>query len=237
MSFPTWGQLVESFCSIKKLNPHYEEFARRRYNFAASVDKRSCRLIFLKDVLKSKGNKTLRRNGRFIWCRDLRYEGRNPDGLRSISFTVDKGKKRFEIGENNILCLPSHICVSNNPFSKAKHKTFLPFSSVFSYKNSLAMMAKNSHTNTEDFIQKVEKESPYQPGTLVVPRLGYFQPEGDRQKIDKKILSLDQHPCGIILGRSVESNTYVPREFYRVRFGDTTYERVHPVQMEIINEV
>ena len=30
---------------------------------------------------------------------------------------------------------------------------------------------------------------------------------------------------------------FIGREFYRVRFGDTTYERVHPVQLEIINEV
>ena len=57
------------------------------------------------------------------------------------------------------------------------------------------------------------------------------------KKINKEISSSQEHPCGIILGPSRNDNEYVSREFYRVRFGGTTYEKVHPVQMEIINEV
>ena len=52
-----------------------------------------------------------------------------------------------------------------------------------------------------------------------------------------KSMRQQQHPCGIVLGRSFDRDDYMGREFYRVRFGDTTYERVHPVEMEIINEV
>ena len=237
MVSPTWGELVAQFCSVHANNPHYEDFATRRYNFAASDDKYSCRLIFLKDVLQDKSNKTLCRHGRFVWCRNLRYEGRTESGLRSVSFTVDKGNKRFNIAENNILCLPSSICVSNNRYFKSKQKTFLPFSSVFSYAKSFNLMVKNSDKNRDSFLDEITKDNPYKPGTLVVPRLGYFQPQINPEKLISS-LSLSQHPCGIILGRSAAgSDAYVTREFYRVRFGDTTYERVHPVQMEIINEV
>ncbi len=234
---PTWGKLFESFCSVRGTNSHYEHFASRRYNFAASTDHRSCRLIFLKPVLVNKDNKTLSRNGRFIWCRNLLYEGRNSEGVRSISFTVDKGKKRFHVGENNILCLPSNVCVSHNRFFKSKKKTFLSFSTVFSYKNSFNMMVKNSNYTSEELGDLLNRDNPYSPGTLVSPRVGYFHPDIDPKKLNKEVMEDSQHPCGIILGPSGVENDYVSREFYRVRFGNTTYERVHPVQMEIINEV
>jgi hypothetical protein len=237
MQFPTWGELVNNFCSVKEPNIYYEDFATRRYNFAASVDNRSCRLIFLKDVLNNNENKTLRRKGRFIWCRNLKYEGRNFEGVRSISFTVDRGNKRFHVGENNILCLPSSICVSNNRFFRSKQKMFLPFSSVFSYKSSLSLLAKSSDCEAEEFAQLIRNHNPYTPGSLVRPRIGYFYPNINPDKLNKEISSDNEHPCGVILGSYSCDNNYVGREFYRVRFGDTTYERVHPVQMEIINEV
>ena len=47
----------------------------------------------------------------------------------------------------------------------------------------------------------------------------------------------EKHPYGIILAPSIGNADYCGREFYRVRFGHTTYERVHPVEMEIVNEV
>jgi hypothetical protein len=237
VTFSTWGDLIRDFCSIKRSTSFYEDFATRRYNYAASNDHRSCRLIFLRDVLKDKQNKTLRRQGRFIWCRQLKYEGKNGDGFRSISFTVDKGHKRFYVGENNMLCLPSNICVQNNRFFKSKKKTFLPFSTVFSYKNSLNMMIKNGEHDEKQLLSVLEGDNPYRPGTLVAPRHGYFFPDIDPKKLDKEISSDQSHPCGIILGPSLLENKYVDREFYRVRFGNTTYERVHPVQMEIVNEI
>ena len=237
MPSPTWGQLIDNFCSNKNQNPFYEEFSCRRYNFAASVDKHSCRLIFLKDVLKDKENKTLRRKGRFIWCRNLRYEGRNDEGFRSISFTIDKGQKRFYVGENNMLCLPSHICVTHNRFFSAKYKTFFPFSTVFSYDKTFNLMVKNSDYDHDELSDLVNEENPYRPGTLVVPRQGYFHPDINPDQLSKEIVSNKEHPCGIILGHSFNDNNYVSREFYRVRFGNTTYEKVHPVQLEILNEV
>ena len=236
MSFPTWGQLLDNFCSNKN-NIYYEDFATRRYNYAASSDRASCRLIFLKDVLESKENKTLRRRGRFIWCRKLKYEGKDEKGFRKISFTVDKGQKRFFVSENNILCLPSSVCISNSRFYKSKQKLFFPFSSVFSYKSCVGMMVRNSSLDRSEFTRLITEDNPYKPGTLVVPRMGYFHPDINPNKIGTEIHSEQDHPCGIILGPCYSSGEYVTREMYRVRFGDTTYEKVHPVQLEIVNEV
>ena len=240
MSLPSWGQLLQNFCSKnKKDNPYYEDFANRRYNYAANDDKKSCRLIFLKDVLNEEGNKTLRRRGRFIWCRKLRYEGKNADGFREISFTIDKGAKRFQVAENNILCIPSTLCVSNHRYFKSKHKTFYPFSSVFSYKKTLNMMRVDKNCSTENFKKIITADSPFKPGTLVQARRGYFFPEINIHDLNKPnhIHVDDTHPCGIILGPAFVDSGYVSKEFYRVSFGDTIYEKVHPVQMEIINEI
>lgn len=237
MPIPTWGQLVDNFCSNRKDNPHYEEMAVKRYNFAAYDDMHSCRLIFLKGVLEDKNNKTLRRKGRFIWCRNFQYEGVNREGFRSISFTIDKGKKRFHVGENNILCLPSSICVTRNRFFNSKQKIFSSFSTVFSYDRSMSLLAKGSRYSLENLRTMVQNDNPFRPGTLVMPKVGYFQPSINTNELNKEISSGREHPCGIILGPSIADGSYVSREFYRVRFGNTTYDRVHPVQMEIINEV
>lgn len=237
MSFPTWAELIDSFCSNQKNNPHSEKFASRRYNYSPNSDIKAIRLVFTKNVLANKDNKTLCRNGRFIWCKNLKYEGKNDKNLRQVSFTVDSGTKRFKVAENNILCIPSKTYVNNNTYFRSKFKTFLPFSSVFQYSSAVRMMAKSVGCQ-KDFIKDViQKDSPYKPGTLVIPRLGYFYPEIDPDKINKSIFYDKAHPCGIVLGRSLPVDSFAGKEFYRVRFGDTTYERIHPVQMEIINEV
>jgi hypothetical protein len=242
MNLPTWGELTGFYCSKVNngliQNHMFEQFSVRRYNYGVSHDKNVCRLVFLKDVLKNKANKTLRRGGRFIWCANLKYEGRNTEGFRQISFTVDKGKKRFLVAENNVLCVPSKIYVNNSRYFRSKVKTFTSFSSVFGYKNTLNMMAKADGLTLDEFEEKIKSDNPFKPGTLVSPRLGYFFPQIDPNKVDLEIKDDAQHPCGIILGRQfLDDHHYVGKEFYRVRFGDTTYERVHPVQMEVINEV
>jgi len=219
----------------KIANPFHEEVATRRYNYSPATDISAVRLVFLKGVLEQKGNNTLRRSGRFIWCKNLRYEGRSPKGLRQLSFTVDKGQKRFTVSEDNVLCVPSKIYVNNNRYFRQREKTFSSFSSVFGYKNSYKKMAINGGYTLEEFHEIVDKDNPFKPGALVAPRLGYFYPQPSPEQaavIDKN----QQHPCGIVLGPSFLDD-YIGREFYRVRFGSTTYERVHPVQMEIINEV
>jgi len=242
----TWEELLTQHCTIKNIltgntstrNPFYEDMACRRYNYTPVADTDSVRLVFLQDVLKDESNKTLIRKGRFIWCKNLKYEGRSNHTFRKISFTVDKGKKRFTVSENNILCIPSNSFVNNNRFFRTRQKTFTPFSSVFGYKNTLKMMSKNSDLDHLDFVNLVDKESPYRPGTLVAPRLGYFYPEPNPNLGTAIPLATDEeHPYGIIIGPSFQNSHTFGREFYRVKFGGTTYERVHPVQMEVVNEV
>ena len=246
MTLPTYEQLISQHCSVERIhrvdqnpysfgedNPYYEQFAKRRYNYSASSDAVAVRLVFTRGVLKDPQNKTLIRNGRFIWCKNLKYEGRDSSGFRQISFTVDKGRKRFLVSENNVLCVPAKTSVINNRLFRAKNKTFLSFSTVFSYNHTFNMMLKNSSLNREELQDLVSKDNPFRPGTLVSPRLGYFFPERSARQPE----SLDsEHPFGIILGRSLIPD-HLGREFYRVRFGSTTYERVHPVEMEIANEV
>ncbi|OUU64470.1 MAG: hypothetical protein CBC24_07155 [Candidatus Pelagibacter sp. TMED64] len=248
MNLPTYEQLINQHCSVERIhrldqnpysrgedNPQYEPFAKRRYNYSASSDVLAIRLVFLKDVLKDPSNKTLTRNGRFIWCKNLSYEGRDPNGFRQISFTIDSGNKRFTVSENNVLCLPAKTSVINNKLFRSKSKTLLSFSTVFSYKHTFNMMLKNSSLDREEFSDLVSDHSPFKAGALVAPRLGYFFPERNVRAPER----LDsEHPFGIILGPSLLSDHQdLGREFYRVRFGSTTYERVHPAEMEIINEV
>ena len=127
MNFPVWGDLSNYHCSRKytaarsfpsEINPFYEDFAQRRFNYASGDDSVSCRLVFLKGVLKNPTNRTLVRNGRFLWCSNFIYEGRCQEGLRRLSFTVDKGRKRFVVKENNVLCLPSKVYVNSSRFAR-----------------------------------------------------------------------------------------------------------------------
>tara|TARA_R100000808_G_C2149755_1_gene158264 strand:+ start:475 stop:1233 length:759 start_codon:yes stop_codon:yes gene_type:complete len=252
MSTPTWGDLDKYHCNAEWVksrtngqvtssvpNPFYEQLASRRYNYSVSRDSSSCRLVFLKGVLKDPRNKTLRRSGRFIWCRNLRYEGADPStGLRKISFTVDKGKKRFTVLENEALCIPANTFINNNRFFKKRESTFRAFGTVFGYSNTRSMMyrsAKSEFPDRDDFFAKLQEDCPYKPGTLVRARQGYFYPDPHTRSApyDKE----EEYPYGIILAPSQGNSDYCGREFYRVRFGQTTYERVHPVEMEIVNEV
>jgi len=244
MQLPTWADLNAYHSSYEKLpdsgqdNPFYEPFADRRYNYARNHDLTSFRLVFSKRVAMNGRNKTLFRKGRFIWCQNLNYEGRDTLGFRQVSFTIDKGKKRFCVSENDVLCLPAKSFINNSKFMRDKFSTYMAFSTVFSYAPTINMMAKK-YPDLDHFMSLLKKDSPWRPGTLVAPRLGYFHP-GSK--------SLDQHirsggspncefPYGIILSKSRGTNNYYEREFYRVRFGQTTYERVTPIQMEIISEI
>jgi hypothetical protein len=235
VSFPTWEHLSQYYCAREYKNPYFEKFACRRYNSSSATDRSACRLVFLKAVLEDPVNKTLCRNGRFIWCKNFRYEGRTAGGLRQISFTVDKGNKRFQISENNILCIPSKVYISNNHYFRPKATTFAGFSTVFSYRHVLTSMVRNSSLERDELLHLLEADNPYKPGSLVVPRLGYFHPYSTVLASIKEPRA--EHPCGIILGKTFVKDDCVSKELYRVRFGSTTYERVHPIQMEIINEV
>lgn len=233
MIFPTWQSLEHEYCSNKTSLAYYEDFACRRYNCSPQSDKEKVRLVFLKPVLESKGYETLRRHGRFIWCKNLRYEGRREKQCRLFSFTVDNGQKRFLVSEQNVLCIPSKAFVHNNRYFRSSLKTFLPFSSVFKYQPCIQMMHMNSSHTKKSLLATLHNDNPFTPGTLVAPRLGYFFPD---RSITKPLCLASSHPCGVILGPALGED-YLGREFYRVQFGDTIYEKVHPVQMEIINEV
>lgn len=244
MSFYTVGELLDSYCTIKSIyssgryfsneNPYYEDFSTRRYNYSPSEDRHKIRLIFLRSVLLDPNNKTLRRGGRFIWCKNILYNGRDDKGMRTISFTVDNGNKRFVVAEDECLCIPSKSYVNNNQLFRTKDKTFFPFSSVFSYDKAIKMMSKGKGIDPEKMKKIIKEQKPFRPGTLVGPKKGYFYPMAS---LNSPYIRDEKHPCGIILGESFLENKHINREFYRVRFGDITYEKVHPIQMEIINEV
>ncbi len=287
----TWYDLADHFCARRQSwagnNPYFEKFAARRYNYANQPDTRSVRLVFLKNVGEDPRNKTLIRDGRFIWCRDLTYEGLSSDHRRQISFTIGKGKKRFLVSESDVLCLPSSVFVNNNSYMRNHDKVFSAFSSVFTYDKAIQLMYRNNpdcSKTLEEFENTIQCESPYQPGALVAARCGYFMP--DKEKLSAHMREIVEsfcqqnnsnnliaellrgltghyyldprdslrdtiskffewsqestettHPYGIILGKARENSSYAGKELYRVNFGGTIYERVHPVQMEIISEV
>tara|TARA_Y100000592_G_scaffold25630_1_gene40441 strand:- start:3611 stop:4357 length:747 start_codon:yes stop_codon:yes gene_type:complete len=248
MSFPTWRELFESYCSNRTIttngktqeNPLFEHVALRRYNPSPINDVDACRLTFLKSAVVNPTNKTLSRKGRFLWCKNLHYEGRSEEGYRQVSFTVDRGNKRFITSERDMLCVPSKVFIHNNKYFRSKIKTFTAFSTVFSYGKTINSMVRSSGMSEEKFKQMIAQDNPFKPGCLVAPRLGYFHPDVDWSKsLNKKPGEFvnEVHPCGIILGNYLVDNSYAGRELYRVRFGDITYEKVHPVQMEILNEV
>ena len=288
---PSWFDLADQFCARRTClggtpNPRFEVCTSRRYNYAQSRDSKSVRLVFLQGAYDDHSHKTLCRNGRFIWCKKLRYEGLDSEGLRCISFTIGKGQKRFTVCEKNVLCLPSSVYVNNNSYIRNYDKIFTAFASVFCYDKAVRMMFRNdaTHTSLENFQQTLDRHRPYKTGTLVAPRFGYFTPNrtvlsdtlqdlcrsycaanychesySDLAHILSRASAMPKssehknliahffewsqttpaalHPYGVILGPARNASGYAGRELYRVNFGGTIYERVHPVQMEIVSEV
>tara|TARA_R110000796_G_scaffold95901_1_gene201328 strand:- start:1649 stop:2530 length:882 start_codon:yes stop_codon:yes gene_type:complete len=202
MKNSTWYDLADHFCAREKsllddgANQYFERFAARRYNYAASSSISAIRLVFLASAATAPENKTLVRDGRFIWCKNLRFEGVDDCNLRKLSFTIANGKKRFYVSERDVLALPHTVFINNNSFFKNYEKVFSSFSSVFSYRESLRMM-KNSDgydwESLEEFSNYVNSYTPFQPGTLVRPRLGLFIPRID--KLKEKVSELSAKYC------------------------------------------
>ena len=229
MSLPTWRDLYQHHCTSRKItknnttqdNPYHEDMAMRRYNYSTATDVKCCRLVFLKNVLDNPENKTLVRKGRFIWCKELKYEGRDDKGMRQISFSIDKGHKRFRVSENNFLCVPAKTFVNNNLFFRSREKTFIAFASVFAYKNTFNMMLKNDEHDREDFHNILKQDNAFKPGALVAPRIGYFYPEeigslqnplqrsGGKSWMHNQHDNDEEHPCGIILGPSLVNEEFI----------------------------
>ena len=291
----TWYDLADHFCARDSSlldggkNKYFERFAARRYNYAHSPPLNSVRLVFLKEVAKDKNNKTLVRNGRFIWCKDLRYEGRCPSGYRTISFRIGDGNKRFNVSEKHVLAIPHNIYINNNSFFRKYNKIFSSFASVFDYRDAVKIMKRNDdgHWNDlEDYMDYLRCETPFRPGTLVKARKGMFFPNlkklqntmkeltqefcisqgllkhsdrlndylagrphsytSDDKELMKVVCRFNEwcqdkpqaaHPVGVVLGRARNVSPHSGRELYRVSFAETIYEEVHPIQLEVINEV
>ena len=269
MKQSTWYDLADHFCARQSSlidggkNKYFERFAARRYNYAHSAPIGAVRLVFLSDAAKSKNNKTLFRDGRFIWCKKLKYEGRDEAGYRMISFTIRNGNKRFHVSEQHVL--------------------------VFDYREAVKIMKRNDDgrwQDLDDFMDYLRCESPFRPGSLVGAKKGMFFPRLKKLQDTMSVLSkefcettghlkhntrLDEyltgrspvhlgqqdelrgvfrqfnewcqdrpeatHPVGVILGRARNVSPHSGRELYRVSFAETIYEDVHPIQLEVINEV
>ena len=295
MNQHTWYDLADHFCARENSlldggkNKYFERLAARRYNYATRDVVGAVRLVFLKDVAKDKTNKTLVRNGRFIWCKNLKYEGRNDAGYRMVSFTINKGNKRFCVSEQHVLAIPNNIYIHNNSFFRKYDKIFVSFSSVFDYREAARIMKRQDDGDWEDvddFLDYLRCETPFRPGTLVKARRGMFFPNlkklqstmkeltnefcisqgllkhssrlndylagrphsymSDDKELMKVVCQFNDwcqdkpqavHPVGVVLGRARNVSPHSGRELYRVSFANTIYEDVHPIQMEVLNEV
>ena len=287
--------LADHFCAREKSlldkgdNKYFERLAARRYNYATKNIIGSLRLVFLKGVTENKNNKTLFRDGRFIWVKNIKYEGRDAEGYRNVSFTISNGNKRFIVSERYMLAIPNNIYINNNSFFKKYNRIFVSFSSLFNCREAAKMMKRNDDNNWEDidcFMEHLKSESPFRPGTLVRPRRGLFFPKLSnlQQKMedlttdfcsssglwqhskrlnqylagrphtytsqDSELMSIVErfnewcegkpeaiHPVGVVLGPARGISPHSGRELYRVSFAETIYEELHPIQLEIINEV
>ena len=71
---------------LHEKNPMYEPLTRRRYNYSKIIDTDRVRIVFLNRLLKTKPEyKTLVRDGKPLWCFDLKYEGTTKN-KRAFSF-------------------------------------------------------------------------------------------------------------------------------------------------------
>ena len=167
-------------------NQYFEEISRRRYNYSPANDQSRVRLLFPKQVLSRHPQyKTLVRNGRAIWCFDLKYEGVSSSGYRQFSFNLKGGKKRFTVEERDALCIPVHCSVIPQPW-RPNHRSLAPFGTVFGYEQAVRIMYQNREDlslTLSAFEQIILGASPYQPGALVRPRLPYYYPREPREEV------------------------------------------------------
>ena len=206
----TWYSIADSFCArqVSLLaggpNPYYEHFADRRYNYATSSVPTGVRLVFRDGVKENPTNKTLARKGRFLWCKNMRYEGIGDDKYRHISFTIASGQKRFNVTERDFLSIASNVYVNNNSYFKKYNKVFTSFSTVFAYRDALKMMKRNDgyRGDVDEFADKLSADSPFQPGVLVYPRKGYLFP-----RLSKLSSTLD----GLVEDYCMECGAYTRR--------------------------
>ena len=167
-------------------NENYDVVSRRRYNYSPATEENKLRLVFPKNILKRYPTyKTLVREGRAIWCYNIKYEGVGTSQYRQFSFNLKGGKKRFVVEERDALCIPAHCSVIPAPW-RPDHKVFTPFGTLFGYDQAMRLMFRsrsNLSLSYEDFVAEIDALSPFKPGALVRPRTPYYYPRLDRTQV------------------------------------------------------
>ena len=239
----SWANLRKYYSCFPEVdgdkNPFYEPFTHKRYNPSRIKDSKRFRLIFLDRTLDEYPKyKTLVRDGRPVWCENIKYEGTS-DNLRYFSFNLKGGKKRFTISENYCFLLPSRLYVYPSwPSRLGKSKSLCArLGSIFGYPPALKVMYDNEEDSSQsfdDFKDRLKKESPLRPGVLVAPRVGLFRPffvAPEKQNAKPT----DEFPYGLIIRQEdTKYQELYGRELFTVSFGGNIVENVHPIEMEVV---
>ena len=204
---PTWHNLKAYYSYHKTVlngpkhkdrhiqNPLHEPLTRRRYNYSKVVDKDRVRIVFLNRLLEVKPEyKTLVREGKPIWCYDLRYEGL-VEGSRSFSFRLAGAKnKRFTVTENYALLVPQRVFIDHIVSARIFPRTpYSQFGTVFRYDNCREMMYNNRsedhfYLSYKEFVKLLDNDCQIKVGGLVRPRVGLFSPT----RRNNRLLGKDQ---------------------------------------------
>ena len=200
---PTWHNL-KSFYSYHKTvlagpkdeerhleNPLYEPLTRRRYNYSKVTDRDRVRIVFLNRLLEIKPEyKTLVRDGKPVWCYDLKYEGLI-GGSRAFSFRLSGAKnKRFTVTERYALLVPQRVFIDHVVSARIFPRTpYSQFGAVFRYDNCREMMYNNRseehfRLSYREFCDLLDNDCQIKVGDLVRPRVGLFSPTRRNKKPD-----------------------------------------------------
>ena len=241
--YKSWANLRKYYSCYPEIeggkNPFFEPFTHKRYNPSRIKDTNRFRLIFLSRTLDEYPKyQTLVRDGRPVWCENLKYEGA-ANNLRHFSFNLRNGKKRFTISENYCFLLPSRLYVYPSwPSRLGSSKSLCArLGSIFGYPAAIDDMYKNNDKKEsfQQFKARLDKESPFRPGVLISPRVGLFRPfkKGtEKQAFD----DTDQFPYGLIIRQEdAKYQELYGRELFTVSFGGNIVENVHPIEMEVVN--
>jgi hypothetical protein len=276
-------------------NPMYEPLTRRRYNYSKIIDTNRVRIVFLSRLAEQKPDyKTLIRDGKPLWCHEMRYEG-IIENNRAFSFRLDGAKnKRFVVTEDFALLIPQRVFIDHTVSARFTPRTpYSQFGSVFRYDNCRQMMYKNRveehrHFSFVEFCNLLDNDCQIKVGNLVKPRVGLFSPTRQRVMRTGKIgvnilqrmldtykskigptdhntlcevvqldanLELNQReasildkflnwcmtsdevlfPFGLVIARESSINDGLfGKELYTVRFGPNQYDKIHPIELEVV---
>ena len=247
-------------------NPFFEGALVRKYNHSTRSDYKAVRLVFLNTLKREDpANHRLVKDGKPLWCFSLQYAGVcKKTGYRQISFTLSKkSKKRFCVGEQHILVIPTRVRIYPKFWDSYKQRCS-NFGSLFAYFPIISMMWPSSKEfvegkTREDFINRIEEDCPFKIGALVEPRMGLFSPWAKRtsllHELRQKYSKATNNGCdlnfeawceesddalippGVIISRSFSGDTkhnYYGKEKIKVQMGGKVFEDLHPNEVSII---